>query len=63
MIKPDSYYEKRQRAYVFYKYSLLKIRTILTVLVFIIMKSEDDAQGAIASIFWNTKTHWNRTIA
>ena len=25
------------------------------------MKSEDDAQGAIAPIFWNTKTHWIRT--
>lgn len=24
------------------------------------MKSEDDAQGAIAPIFWNTKTYWIR---
>ena len=27
------------------------------------MKSEDDAQGAIAPIFWNTKTHWIRTTS
>jgi len=26
------------------------------------MKSED-AQGAIAPTFWNTKTHWIRTTA
>ena len=60
IIKPDSYYEKRQRAYVFFTENQNYINGLS---VYIIMKSEDDAQGAIAPIFLNTKTHWIRTTA
>ena len=62
MIKPDSY-RKKDRGLTFLVFFTENENYIKGLNGYVIMKSDDDAQGAIALIFWISKSTWISTTA